>query len=692
MKKISKILLTSAILCLFFALSGFPSYAVPAKPGSTCEGDGRCHSSTAETPVTMEVLAERDRLKEEKAKENNSDEGGMVAGITRDQTERTLSLLCIVIGFNGKSSDAPNGLPYSQEYDWGEYIFRSEESLTRYYKEMSLGKFTFVPAEEISRYGVGGNKNKSDKTNDGIIHVTVDQPHLDWSTLPKIDNTEMYRLLSEAVKKAAPYVNVSGFEVDGDGMIDNNELAISFILAGYDPSTEPEGTKMGAMNYLWPHAYTFHDMEDNVSGFTYPELNGLKLDRYICMSEKMIDQNYETVQAPLSTLFHELGHYLGLPDLYNTVDTAFGEWCNYDVGKMSLMAGGCWGVTPDGGDTVYSLDMWSRYYLGWMDAELITESGTYTVSGDDLSEETETPRLYRIDGANKGEYYLIENHRLSNWDKYLNYGLAKQLEQDSYSSDGGIVIWHIDDGIIKKYQWPNEVNGINHRPGIMPIYPEESSDSDFRLISNVKDGDVKKDPFYVSATAASKKLTLALPAYGSGTDANKRMGRVDTSTKISFTGSSADKMQFSVTFRKNVWEKADGKWTYIGKDGQKVTGWQKIKNKWYYFDSNGIMYTGWLKSGGKWYYLTGSGAMKTGWLKSGGKWYYFTGSGVMKTGWLKTGGKWYYFTGSGVMKTGWLKDGDKWYYFSSSGAMVTGNLTIGKKIYRFNTAGVCLNP
>ena len=691
MKKTAKILFTVAIMSLFFAVSGFPSYAVPAVTGSSGGDHGRCHSATAETPVTMEVLAERDRLKEQKVREKGFDEGTKVAGVTKDQTERSIPLLCVVVGFNGTTGDAPEGLPYSEEYDWGEYIFRSNDSVTRYYKDMSLGKFTFVPASESSRYGTGGNKNKQDKTNDGIIHVTVDQPHRDWSDLDTLDFTELYRLFTEAIEKAAPYVDLGNYEVDGNGVIDNNELAICFILAGYDPSVESDLLKRGAMNYVWPFAYTFHQMKDEIDGFTYPELNGIKIDRYICMAESMVVDEPE--QALLSTVYHELGHYLGLPDMYNTTDIENAEWKYYDVGVMSLMARGCWGVTPDGDNVVYSLDMWSRYHLGWVDAELITESGTYTVSGDDLSAKTQNPRLYRINGVNQGEYYLIENRRLSNWDQYLNYGIAERMHQNMYSSEGGIIIWHIDENVIEENRDLNTVNSIVHRPGIMPIYPEESSVYDFCLITDSSNGSVLNDPFYISKVSALGEYSFLLPSYCGGDYGNIRSSRFEAPVKICITGSSADEMQFTVSFTSNGWFRSGSNWRYVGSDGLMVTGWQNIKDKLYYFDKmSGMMKTGWLKLGRKWYYLSDKGVMKTGWMKYKDEWYYLSANGVMKTGWLKSGGNWYYLTANGAMKTGWLKTGGKWYYLSNTGAMVTGTHKTGAKTYLFDESGVCLNP
>ena len=73
----------------------------------------------------------------------------------------------IVIGFDGASTGNPDGLAYSSDYDWSTKIFQGDESLAQYYRDMSLGHFTFTPAVEKSAYGKDGNTNTPDKANDG---------------------------------------------------------------------------------------------------------------------------------------------------------------------------------------------------------------------------------------------------------------------------------------------------------------------------------------------------------------------------------------------------------------------------------------------------------------------------------------------------------------------------------------------
>ena len=709
MKKL-RILLTLVIMGIIFMVSDRSCYAVPALNGSSEDEEGRCHSSTADTPVTLEVLEKRDRMKEAK-NAPGSNTITALSGSNKKDKKKTLPLLCIVVGFAGETSDAPEGLPYSDEYDWYDFIFNGDESLVEYYNDMSSGKFTFEPAAENSRYGTGGNTNLYDKKNDGIVHVTVDFPHLDWSVLPKITSESTYPVYSEAVRKASSYVDLAQYDVDGNGEISNSELAVTFIFAGYDTAVEYPTLSRGIQNYIWPHASTFTEMKEDLEDFEYPSIDGVRFDRYICMAETDVFKGVDQ-QALLSTLFHELGHYLGLPDLYNSDTETDGEWRNYRVGCMSLMADGCWGVRPDGSFRPYSMDVWSMYYLGWLDAVPITESGTYTVSGDKSSADPPKPALYYLSGAKKGEYYLIENRLMTGWDEGLYVGIAAHMPSKIYPAVGGMVIWHVDTNDLDSRLIQNTVNVLYRRPGVMPLYPELNKDGTYSLISDKKDGGVLLDPIIDGSNFGQKKADLMLPCFGWGKNVDKRSSRFTSKTRIYDIGRGGDSITFKVSIQSNKWVKENGSWRYLGNNGIIQTDWLKYQNKWYYLGENGIMKTGWqtyrgkwyflaqsgemktgwVKSGNKWYYLDQSGAMNTGWLKWSGKWYYFGIDGAMKTGWQKWAGKWYYFTSAGVMKTGWLNWGNCWYFLDSNGVMVTGTRTIGGKTYRFYYSGVCLNP
>ncbi|MBI2401581.1 MAG: immune inhibitor A, partial [Gemmatimonadetes bacterium] len=127
----------------------------------------------------------------------------------------------------------------------------------------------------------------------------------------------------------------------------------------------------------------------------------------------------------IGTASHELGHGLGLPDLYDT------------CGSCGTQGIGEWGL------------MGSANYRRVVVREL-TATDTYrlgpVVAGD-------TVMLIRPRGANpRGEYFLLENKQAVGSD------VVNMLESGSRSKIGGLLVWHIDS---LKIAGTLATNGVN---------------------------------------------------------------------------------------------------------------------------------------------------------------------------------------------------------------------------------------
>ncbi len=79
------------------------------------------------------------------------------------------------------------------------------------------------------------------------------------------------------------------------------------------------------------------------------------------------------------------------------------------------------------------------------------------------------------------------------------------------------------------------------------------------------------------------------------------------------------------------WVKNGDSYSFLDKNGKKLTGWVKIGSKKYYFGSDGKMRTGMIKLDGKTYYFGNDGVMRTGKVSIKGKTYDFGTDGVLKT-------------------------------------------------------------
>ena len=121
------------------------------------------------------------------------------------------------------------------------------------------------------------------------------------------------------------------------------------------------------------------------------------------------------------TACHEIGHSLGLPDLYDT------SFAGKGLGNYDFMATGNYGFDKSGWYPS-NLSAYSKLQMGWAKAEVITQSGVYT-------NQAGISQVYKITHGfpqgKKPEYLLIENRQ--------------PIGYDSAMTGGGIAIYHVDE-------------------------------------------------------------------------------------------------------------------------------------------------------------------------------------------------------------------------------------------------------
>jgi M6 family metalloprotease-like protein len=188
-------------------------------------------------------------------------------------------------------------------------------------------------------------------------------------------------------------------------------------------------------------------------------------------------------------LAHEVGHQLGLPDLYDTYSglSIVGYWDLMDYGSgigvvlqdtLTQEAYFVTGVVPG------SLSAWSKAYLGW------TVPDTADFGGDFALEATELQNGYPNREAvmvplNSNEYYLIENRQTDLDGDGLGYLLTDPSEDSTgvilgpvnndkefnYEYDfalpgDGLLIWHVDRVWVSFLNPYDLVNAFPERRGI----------------------------------------------------------------------------------------------------------------------------------------------------------------------------------------------------------------------------------
>ncbi len=471
------------------------------------------------------------------AAQNNADPAGRPGFIdnvspgyySAEENRNILPSLVIVVGFDDESDP----LPYKDNYDWNKVFFSGKlaqsdqgeqstqpgqdgqddqnnqsdleklyepptqykewNSVTKYYETQSYGKFTFVPVIENSIGGNSGNTNSKDRENDGVVHVTLHEAP------PDGDNA--FACISKAILAADDHVDFAAYDkITKNGHIENNEMIVNIVLAGYESKVsknnfvEKKNHKRSAHYFALPsptkqnpHQYDYRAKTADivtVNGNNQPVI----VDEYLRVSENIrrTEDGFD-MQTGAQCIVHETAHYLGVPDYY-AVDYRSNEeeWSEFRVNAYSPMSSP-YGVVLNDKDgkpnewytLPYSLDPWAKIKLGWIDNIDVVDD---TTPVDKLSDyklpaiNGSSPKVLRINTSNPDEYFLVENRQ------YTGYDTGMKADTKNFANNrGGIVVWHIDESVIRNTIVNNHFNEYNVRPAVMPVYVERDS---FRHLIN----------------------------------------------------------------------------------------------------------------------------------------------------------------------------------------------------------------
>ncbi len=286
--------------------------------------------------------------------------------------------------------------------------------LDDYFEEISYGKFEVVG-------NVVGTQDATD-----CIALANNRSFYNTDAAGTADDNRDDALVREAVTAADAYVDFKDYDNDNDGRVD----ALGIIYAGGGPhdgcatDSSPSG---GDGDQLWPHSGGV-----NTGGALTAD--GKTIQPFIINSEL----TYAIATPPPGTacnqqqtigLFaHELGHSLGLPDLYDT------DVGNGGVHVWSTMASQ-YVSTTNLADTPPHYDPWSKAFQGWITTTLhqpgdrFTEPISQVTDAGEVHQFRDNPAGSEIGGA--GEYFLVENRQ--------------QVKFDQGLPGCGLLVWHIDE-------------------------------------------------------------------------------------------------------------------------------------------------------------------------------------------------------------------------------------------------------
>ena len=202
-------------------------------------------------------------------------------------------------------------------------------------------------------------------------------------------------LLQEALQHYCQTNSLAPFDANGDGFIDG----LFLIHAGGGAEAEPDPAKRKEM--IWSHKWTLPSPFVN---------NGVRAFAYFTAPE----------DGQLGVFSHEFGHFLGLPDLYDT------SYRSHGIGNWCLMSGGSWNGE---GKQPARMSAWCLSTLGWIKPNNVASTRTLTLEAIE-GDKTACYRLWKGGKASK-EYFLIENRQ--------------RKGRDAKLPGSGLAVWHIDE-------------------------------------------------------------------------------------------------------------------------------------------------------------------------------------------------------------------------------------------------------
>ena len=277
-------------------------------------------------------------------------------------------------------------------------------SVRDYYKEVSYGKLTI--SSVISMW-VKLPQNEAYYGADGGNHDT------NWKAM-----------ITDAITAA----DTAGFDFsqgdsDSDGWVDG--LTVIHSGHGQEQNGNPSNCIWSKQGEISP-VVTKDDVKMKRC-HTEPALRGLTTSNSIIR---------------IGVICHEMGHFFGLPDLYDYSNTTDG------IGDWGIMSGGSWNGTD--GKRPAHFCAWSKCMLGFANPVPIHSQNGVSLAS---VESNAAVRILR-DGTSNGEYFLIENRAKAGFDN------------DPYIFPG-ILIYHVDSKSVDNDldTWPHPVVKIEEADG-----------------------------------------------------------------------------------------------------------------------------------------------------------------------------------------------------------------------------------
>ncbi len=276
-----------------------------------------------------------------------------------------------------------NSTVWQPDYDQEHYqqlyfgTARGDESLKKYYEKQSSGRYSvdgivtdWVKVQyNEARYGRSNDPIPAGRPGDDPAVCSANVCSNTWNLIQDAANqwVEDQRAAGSTDEQIA--AELATFDVwdrydhDGDGNFNEPDGYIDHFQIVHAGGDQADGDPHQGEDAIWSHRwYAFFDLMGE-AGPTNNLLGGTQFDD---LGLWVGDYTIQPENGGRSVFYHEYGHDLGLPDLYDTASGAD------QIGWWSIMAQSRLSAAEDVGIGTRGADLgpWEKLQLGWLDYEI----------------------------------------------------------------------------------------------------------------------------------------------------------------------------------------------------------------------------------------------------------------------------------------------------------------------------------
>lgn len=249
---------------------------------------------------------------------------------------------------------------------------RNVESLKTYYEKQSSGRYS-VEGTVSDWVKVQYNEARYGRNVCGsIVCSNVWNLVRDAANQWVADQKAQGRTDAQIATDLAAYDKWDRYDVDGDGNFNEPDGYIDHFQIVHAGGDEADGDPIFGEDAIWSHRWYAFSNGIGSTGPAGAELGGTQIGT---SGVWIGDYTMQAENGGLSTIAHEYGHDLGLPDHYDTAGGDNGvEWWTLMAQSRSTKPGDQ-GI----GTRAADLGSWDKLQLGWLDTRAFTAGAKATL-------------------------------------------------------------------------------------------------------------------------------------------------------------------------------------------------------------------------------------------------------------------------------------------------------------------------